>query len=289
MTCQYAGGSSNDLVTDFGGGSFLNDTVCLNKKTCVPEIEFGYITNYSAHYPMVTQQAAIMGLGAICDDKDCRSYGTYLEELYNNDVIQRRVISLYLGMNMPQSQGQLVFGGYDKLKFKKGFPILSISMEDPTTQERAGQPNWIKMTGQQLLRANGTNTMYHLPDSERVRLLDSGNPRWHMHEPAYRDLLEVFGLPRDFETDDRLVVDCKHYSNSKDKLVVEFGVFNITVPLHRLVTKLGHGKCVADVAPGDGALGVNFMRNVYTIFDYDNLMVNMTEAAYIRDRHLVKL
>ncbi|KOS20539.1 Beta-hexosaminidase 2 [Escovopsis weberi] len=282
-TAVWINSDYNNFLSDHGFGSFVNDTQTIGGLT-LPDMSFGVVELNAASFTIVGQQATSFGMGALCFTRACEDYPTFLQQLSDRGVVSRRAFSVYLGDNVPESQGVLLIGGVDEAK-RQG-EAFTLDVMDPTAPQANAQPNWVPVAGMQLRLPGGGVTAAPL-----VRLMDTGSPHLTLPMEVYAALAGFWGIP-DPDTSADLPVDCsfRGVPNDEDGLVVDFGGGNeIFVALPRLITQLEDGSCVGPVTPFGLLRGDPFLRAAYFTFDYDVLTVTMAQVNYTDEEAIVAL
>ncbi|OAA71668.1 Peptidase aspartic [Akanthomyces lecanii RCEF 1005] len=268
----------SDQVGDHGYGSYINDTVTLGGHT-VSDITFGTLSSFSG-FDQSQPQAGIFGLGAVCRESDCRQYPTTLQQIADRGLISHRVLSMYLGPNVLNATGELLFGGVDRAKQDGVVHTL------PMRPNLSGQPNNVQITAVTLRRADSSNVTANIPESQQMESVwDSGNPGWEIPEPVFEAALAALGNPDKKTLAYGYEVDCKYRAiESEDVLEVTFtdGV-EVEISLDRVVGEYDGTRCITYLETGGtgaGSLGDEFLRNVYTTFDYDAKTISFSKVKY---------
>lgn len=251
----------------------------------VPSLTFGVLESF-AGFDQSHPQAGIFGLGALCSasQSGCRAYPSTLQQLADRGLVSHRVFSLYLGRNDPDATGQLIFGGVDKAK--RDGPVHTLKMNPDIN----GQPNNVNITRMEYKDAGGnTKVTAIIPkDKQTDCLWDSGTPRMDLPVPIFKAVMEKLGNPTYKRLGSGYEADCHlrvggHDSNEAIVVTLE-GTVEIKVPISRLVGEHpGSYKCITFLEQSDtyaGALGDEFLRSVYTTFDYDAMTIQVSQAKY---------
>lgn len=265
----------------------MNDTIRVGGQT-LEDMYFGVIEQYAASFPITTPQATIFGLGATCVTKECDSYPTFLQQLFDKGVIPKRAFSVYLGPDDADTTATLLIGGIDLAK-RQG-PVYKHKVLDPTDGPRSNfQPNFVGVDSLQLQLGNGTKQVYRFED-DTYALWDTGSPRWYMPQEFFQQLAPHLGLSPDAEGS-VLEVDCSYRDSTEDNAVVaNFGEgAEIRVPLARMVTKLDDDHCVTYVSQNGNSFGDPFLRSVYFTFDYEELTVEFSAVKYTDETNIIKI
>lgn len=268
----------SDQVGDHGYGSYINDTVAFGGHT-VPNLTFGTLSSFSG-FDQSHPQAGIFGLGAVCREPDCRQYPTTLQQITDRGLVSHRVFSMYLGPNELNATGELILGGMDRAKQDGAVHTL------PMRPNLSGQPNNVQITAVALRKADGSNVTAEIPENQQMdSVWDSGSPGWEVPEPVFEAALAALDNADKKTLAYGYEVDCKYRAaESNDALVLTFtdGV-EVDISLDRVVGEYDGTRCITYLETGGtgaGLLGDEFLRSVYTTFDYDAKTISFSKVKY---------
>lgn len=276
-----------DRVGDFGTGSTINDTITLGGHT-VPALEFGVLQSFSGFFDSMHQNAGIFGLGAFCDTPACRGYPTTLQQLADAHLIPRRAFGLYLGANTLAATGQLLLGGADKAK--QDGPLHVLAMKP----NQSGQPNNVHVVAVTLTKADGTNVTATIPeDRQSDTTWDSGNPAWALPTAVFDAAMAALGNAEKKELAYGLEVDCKYRDAAAGDAIVATleGDVEAVVTLDRVVGEYDDSRCITYLENGGTGVGfgAEFLRNMYSVFDYDAMTISFSKVKYTDATDIHKL
>jgi hypothetical protein len=253
--------------------------------------QFGTIETFFQNF--TGQRVSRVGLGGFCTEKDCTSYPSLVNQLYDQGLIKKRVFSLYVGQGSSDGYpGHLIFGGFDKSKSKSIYPSVKRPMVGPALANQSGPTNRIRLKGIHLrpLLDEYIHLKHKYPNGGAEILLDTGSHRWSMPWRLVQQLMKWWSIPPNTNLSQRIPVHCWRRRTELNKYaLLDFGPSKRAVGQKmkvfpaNMIVNIGPKKCALDLVPSEtgGVWGTAFLRMVYVIFDYDNnTMTMMTVRPY---------
>jgi hypothetical protein len=223
-----------------------------------------------------------------------------MPELKNASKINYLASSIYLGPDdKDASNAMMLLGGaYDKAKIDGD--LITVPMVDPfDVQLSGGQTNSVNVTSVEVFLSHGNNRTTETYGDKGVGvpvLLDTGVASWYLTDKTMAPIYRGFGITKEPGFGQRyFVVDCKYADpkRSDGYISVEFSDHGkIKVPFHGLVSQFPDGTCgVFASSRGDtlAIFGDPFLRNVYSIFDQENLSISMGQVKHTAEENIVPL
>ncbi|RGP63798.1 aspartic ase yapsin-6 [Fusarium sporotrichioides] len=304
-TCQYQGTGFADALGYVGRGDYLSDTVVFGGVS-TKEMYFGYTSDYSFPDKLSGNIYTILGLSLECGydyaGPECtwRSSAYALPELKNASSIDYMASSIYLGPDDKEASSAMMLlgGAYDKAKIDGD--LITVPMVDPfDVQLSGGQTNSVNVTSVEVFVSQSNNRTTETYGEKGVGvpvLMDTGVANWYLTDKTMAPIYLAFGITEEPPFGQRyFVVDCKYADPKRSDGYVSVGFGdhgNIKVPFHGLVSKFSDNTCgVFASSRGDtvAIFGDPFLRNVYSIFDQENLVLSMGHVKHTDEEDIVPL
>jgi hypothetical protein len=281
---QYFTQGSNvtgDYITDsftIGGRTMKNMTMGIAKRA-------------------ISASTGVMGLSfdrnEAMGEADPKSYPSVMDVMKQQGLISTRAYSLYLN-DLAADTGSIVFGGYDKAKFKGDLAILEIQRDSysKTYSSFAVILNSIGVTD-----SNGSIvlTTSNMPN---VLALDSGSAFTIIPFDLLIQLVKYFGAVQDFNGSWVVRCDLNGMTGTLDYQfagptgpVISVAFKELAIPLvdhdtgDRLTDSDDNPLCflglLAPTEPNEPLLlGDTFLRSAYVVYDLDNLQVGIAQTIF---------
>ncbi|OKL55819.1 hypothetical protein UA08_08816 [Talaromyces atroroseus] len=269
-----------------GTGDFVTDDLHIGGKT-IKNARFGI--SHDAYG--ISPTYGIMGLGFPGGEAAVQSglseYNTTVMAMKNQGVINSAAFSIYL--NDVDSEGSILFGGYDTAKYSGDLKTLNVIEFD----DAYGQ--WyINLTaiGTSTISSDGSSSTSWYGNSSvaGAAFIDSGSPKIFVPGNGAMNVILDLGGEYDYSLSSSLI-PCSAKNKTDVTVDVLLGGSNgplIQIPIHQLiepytggnVTIDGEEACSFGVSPGpDGfqILGDAFLRGAYTVFNMDNHTVSVAD------------
>ncbi|OBS20323.1 hypothetical protein FPOA_06696 [Fusarium poae] len=304
-TSQYKGPYFADALGYVGRGDYLSDTVVFGGVS-TKNMYFGYTSDYSFPDKLIGDVYTILGLSLECGNDfagpECtwRSSSYALPELKNASTIDYMASSIYLGPDDKEAANALMLlgGAYDKAKIDGD--LITVPMVDPfDVQLTSGQTNSVNVTSVEVFLSNdnnGTTETYGEKGVGVPVLMDTGVANWYLTDKTMVPLYRAFGITEEPPFGQRyFTVDCKYADpeRSDGYVSVEFGDHGkIEVPFHGLVSKFPDNTCGVFASSRGNTVAIfgdPFLRNVYSIFDQENLSLSMGHVKHTDEEDIVPL
>lgn len=250
---------------------YYTDMVTLSTGLQVSDLEFGVAVGGSG----VTQ--GILGLG-YGETAGTTSYPTFVDQLASQQVTNSKAFSLALG-NGTGNSGVIIFGGIDTQKFSGKLASVDI-LDRPATNYASGL-YYVDVASVGINSAGGPSTKYY-PGSNATVALSTGSTISYLPKAITTALNSDVGngtscVQGALGTGCAYPVPCSQLQNDTHSVGFAFGdaaaTTIISVPLPDLIFDYGDGTCFLAVAGLDddelaaSALGLNFLRSAYVVFD----------------------
>lgn len=205
-------------------------------------------------------------------------YPTFIDSLYSQGFINSRAFSLDL-QSFSRQDGSLVFGGIDTQKYIGDLVKLPII---PAAQSPDGFTRyWIYVNEISVNKEDGTvTTAYETPEGGRGQavFIDSGDTLSTLPTPIFNKLIAAFPSAQYVPSSDSYTVNCEVPESVS--IDFTFAGKTINVPLKDFIWKASAGVCVLGAREGSlPALGANFLRVAYVVFDWDNRNIHLAQSA----------
>ncbi|GKU09796.1 aspartic proteinase yapsin-6 [Fusarium langsethiae] len=304
-TCRYQGTGFADALGYVGQGDYLSDTVVFGGVS-TNDMYFGYTSEYSFPAKLSGDIYTILGLSLECGygyaGPECtwRSSAYALPELKNASAIDYMASSIYLGPDDKEASNAMMLLGsaYDKAKIDGD--LITVPMVDPfDVQLSGGQTNSVNVTSVEVFLSQSNNRTTETYGEKGVGvpvLMDTGVANWYLTDKTMAPIYRAFGITEEPSFGQRyFVVDCKYADPKRSDGYVSVGFGdhgNIKIPFHGLVSKFPDNTCgVFASSRGDtvAIFGDPFLRNVYSIFDQENLVLSMGHVKHTDGEDIVPL
>ncbi|KAK3312689.1 hypothetical protein B0H66DRAFT_643870 [Apodospora peruviana] len=227
-------------------------------------VQFGVAT-YATNMP-----SGILGAGYGAGYN--QDYNTFIDELYEQELIKDKDFSICLG-SVDADDGEVIFGGVDLGKFEG--PLHELELASQLSKEKDGYYRyWINVTS---IGHTMPGTCLSVPVTNRSfeeRFLpDSGTTLTYIPTPAFNGLVSFFNLTDPTESIYGYTVDCS-LRNQPGSVDFTFGDFTVHVPYKDFIFVIESPTpevgeiCVIGALPSDEffILGDTFLRSVYAVF-----------------------
>ncbi|KAN0077578.1 Aspartic peptidase domain containing protein [Elaphomyces granulatus] len=249
----------------------------------------------------------IMGIGfdageSIVSQQGGQPYHNIMDAMVAQGIIQTRAYSLWLN-DLAAPDGSILFGGYDKAKFKGDLTAVPMQPDSQSGQVTTMTVAWtsFSVTDPQ----SGTTTFTSNNFAEPA-ILDSGTSLTYLPTDLFNQVANIFDVIDDPEFSPGLV-DCEAFDEYKGTIDFGFGGPGgpvISVPLSQLALPLLNSKgkpmhfsngkpaCQFGLGPLTEDMpilfGDTFLRSAYVVYDLDNkqiaiapTVVNTTESNIV--------
>lgn len=266
--------TSQEFYVSYGDGTYAwgfwaNDDVEFSGTT-LSSLSFGVC-------PYTDSEVGVLGIGLQGLESSYSNFvpGGYFYEnmpmlLKSQGVIAANAYSIWLGKNNV-SEGSILFGAVDHSKYTGSLQM--VQMVNRYTNVGYKNPIRTEIILDSIL-GDGLNVQF-----QTSALLDTGTSLTHLPRTYVSALVSMFGgsyYGGYYE------VTCALLSLN-DTLTFTFSGVDIPVPVKDLIIKSTSGmSCfLGVVSSGDAQaiLGDNFLRSTYMVFDLDNYLVSLAQAA----------
>ncbi|GAV49447.1 hypothetical protein ZYGR_0P00900 [Zygosaccharomyces rouxii] len=206
---------------------------------------------------------------------DPHEYENFPYLLKDQGIVKRNAYSLYLN-SAGASDGNILFGGVDHNKYSGDLYTLPVlkGQEDSDPWERF-------VVTVQGIGIKGSETQNTLTTTPFIGLLDSGTTAVYLPEPVADMVANAYGGSFDDDPEvQSYVISCP---SDDEKIVFNFGGFNIETSLSNYITDNGNGQCILNISPTSdymGILGDSFLRDSYVVYDMDNNEISLAQANF---------
>ncbi|RLV83880.1 Candidapepsin [Meyerozyma sp. JA9] len=250
-------------------GSYYLDTVALG--TCdscpkVKDVQFASATNNTAGF-------GVFGIGFTSNEATWTEYPNFIESLRSQGFIDKRAYSLYLN-EQQAATGTIIFGGKDLAKIDGDLvtlPIvaetrLSVKLDSVTINGKTIETNT------EALIDSGTSLAEFVPDLADAIFANYPGAFW---------VKELNVYITDCSADPNLELTFNFDGISFKQTLAEAWATNIA-------SKTKFYGCGFQIGRSEiNVLGDLFMRNAYTVFDYDANTISLAHVKYTNDKDVV--
>lgn len=207
--------------------------------------------------------------------QDPHEYENFPYLLKDQGIVKRNAYSLYL--NSPSaSDGSILFGGVDHDKYSGNLYTL------PILETNGDSDPWERfVVTVQGVGIKGSQEQTTLTTTPFVGLLDSGTTAVYLPEPVAEMIANAYnGFFDDDPEVEAYIIPCP---SDDEKLVFNFGGFNIETSLNNYIAGSSGGQCLLNIIPTDGYMGILgdfFLRDAYVIYDMDNNEISLAQAKF---------
>ncbi|KAK4460059.1 putative aspartyl protease precursor [Cladorrhinum samala] len=232
---------------------------------------------FGAGYATTLAMTGTMGLGPSLQGWQ-NGYPTFIDSLYSQGFINSRAFSLDL-QSLSNQDGSLIFGGIDTQKYIGDLVKLPII---PAGQSPDGFTRyWIYVNEISVNKEDGTvATVYETPEGGRGQavFIDSGATLSTLPTNIFNQLLAAFPSAQYVAASNGYLIDCEVSESASIDFV--FAGKTISVPLKDFIWKAGADMCYLGAKEGSlPALGANFLRAAYVVFDWDNRNIHLAQSS----------
>jgi hypothetical protein len=222
-----------------------------------------------------------------------KTYPSLLDVMKQQGLISTRSFSLYLD-DLAADTGSIVFGGYDKAKFKGELGILPIQ-PDATSNTYSSYSVILNSIG---VTDSTGSTVLATSNMPAAVVLDSGSAFSLIPPELLNELIDYFGAIPDQGSDWVVRCDLKGMTGTLDFQFAGPTGPLVSVPFKELAApivdpKTGHSFTDSDDNPlcllGVTApsrpevpllLGDTFLRSAYVVYDMDNLQIGIAQTIF---------
>ncbi|GAV54356.1 hypothetical protein ZYGR_0AL00880 [Zygosaccharomyces rouxii] len=209
------------------------------------------------------------------DLQDPHEYENFPYLLKDQGIVKRNAYSLYL--NAPgASDGSVLFGGVDHNKYSGNLYTV------PVLENEGGPDPWQRfVVAVRGVGVKGNQEQTTLTTTPFVGLLDSGTTAVYLPEPVADMIAKAYG--GSFDDDPEVLAYIIQCPGNDEKLVFNFGGFNIETSLANYITERHGDQCLLNIVPSDGEmaiLGDYFLRDAYVVYDMDNNEISLAQANF---------
>jgi hypothetical protein len=312
-----------DGVVDHGYGSYINDTLSFTlsgngtrvSPVVLPNFQVGTLDTFYASFVLPAPQAGFLGLGQPCDmpgstpDEICSGYPpSFLNQLYERDVIPRRAFSIYLGKDEPQvDNALLVINGQDIAK--QASAPFTVAMVTPQDMNSAGAvPSLFHInvtsfaltfsvasatTASEALQPTTTTQTFKLAPTDQVGLVDTGNANWYLPGSVWTAVSQYFHISTNSSYNGPYTVDCgfQNADLEENRINVYFNHDRdvVSIPLASLVSTFSPDKCAVWLDGGGNGLGAPFIRQIWALFDQDGFELQIANVRHTEEVNIQPL
>ncbi|OIW22783.1 acid protease [Coniochaeta ligniaria NRRL 30616] len=260
-TLRYGIGSANI--------SYFTDDIALpGSTTTLRDVQFGVATSTGEEF------SGIMGIGY--GQGIATRYRNFVDELSAQNATKVKAFTVALG-NKDDQEGIIVFGGVDTSRFSGTLARLPII---PAAQSPDQVPRyWVNMQSLSLTPPSGKTRSYS--NSSIPVFLDTGATMTLLPADLAQAVAKDFGSTG-ADANGFYEVSCD-LENVNGTLDFAFDGTTIRVPYREIIRYVAGSPptCFLGISPSDSftLLGDTFMRSAYAVFDLDNNLIWMTQAA----------
>lgn len=261
---------------DSDAGDWASDSVTLGGSQAIKNQTFGLSdAGYDVH--------GVMGIGFDQHETTApngeRTYPTVVDNMVQNGLINRKAYSLYLN-SYNQSYGSIVFGGVDTTKYTGDLVALPLQ---PGPNDEGTIEFFVTLSKVTFTDAKGASTVLTPDDYAQSVLLDSGTSYTALTNDVIDKLASGMGAVSIDDNYD-MAVPCG-FANTNATISYTFGGSDgptVVVPMSETIGTSQENECVFGFGPAIGGisiLGDTFLRSAYVVFDIDNAVVAIAQAA----------
>ncbi|KAL3301715.1 eukaryotic aspartyl protease [Colletotrichum asianum] len=292
-------------------GDYISDTININgTKVLSQQLGLGIRT----HRGELFMGTGIMGLGLSKGLSTNQSYPTILDNMVSQNLIGRKVFSLWLN-SLSSSEGTLLLGGIDTEKYIGS--LTTLPLVDNYHSKRIDSYN-VAMSGISLETPDGKRTEFAAEDFNASTLLDSGSTTCLLPDSIANRIWEKFNVTalhdvialNNFTDVLRLapipntgIVDCNWRGPEGETHFFDFAFYRVTirVPLEEMVLdnlgpymdllehlRLPYKPCTFGIQRNSlfkkqssglaAVLGDTFLRSAYVVYDETNQQVGIAQS-----------
>jgi len=265
---------------DSDAGDWATDIVSLGGGPSLTDVQIGVALDGADDH-------GVMGIGY--DTNEAQNpegvYPSIMDIIVEQGVIQRKAYSLYLN-DLQATKGSVIFGGVDSTKYTGSLIAL------PLQAGPQGEISefYVTLTDVTFTDGSGKTTQISPERYAQSVLLDSGTSETYLTDDLFNALANGFGA---VDVGGAYAVPCD-YANSNATISYTFGGQGgptIKVPVSQIVgnqyfTSSGFdeksGGCDFGFGPpidGVSVMGDTFLRSAYAVFDLDNNLAALAQAA----------
>lgn len=265
---SYADGSSVTM-------DLFSDTVTLSTGVKMPDLEFGVAVESEG----LTNGVLGLGYG---ETSGTESYPTFMDQLASQGLTKSRAFSLALGSDTTGDTGVIIFGGIDTKKYSGTLASIDIN-KDPGSSYVFGF-YYVDLTSVGISSVDGDSKNYN--GSNATVALSTGDTISYLPKAVVDSLNNDIGNGSAcFVSGNACLypVSCSQLQNDSFSVDFAFSDVSLSVPLSEIVLDVGQGTCILGVgALNDSqiytaALGLNFLRAAYIVFDQTLNKVSLAE------------
>jgi hypothetical protein len=271
-------------------GDYITDSFTIGKQT-VKNLTMGVATHATS------ASTGIMGLSFDRDEvlgaANPKSYPSVMDLMKQQGLISTRSYSLYLD-DLAADTGSIVFGGYDKAKFKGDLAILDIQ-RDSYTKSYSSFAVILNSIGVTDSTGSTVLTTSNMPN---ILALDSGTAFTVIPSDLLNQLVKYFGAVQDENDSWTVRCDLNGMTGTLDYQFAGPTGPVISVPFKELAVPLidhdtgdpfrdpnDNPLCflglLAPTIPNEPLLlGDTFLRSAYVVYDLDNLQVGIAQTLF---------
>lgn len=260
---KYADGTTSN-------GDWVQDSINVDDKTVV--MIFGLASD--------TNSIGVFGIGLQGLETREKKYNNYPMQLKTQGLTKKNTYSIYL--DYASGDGDILFGAIDSNMIDKNnfytFPMVNRYADQGVTNPIRTE---ITMQGIGMQTKDGDQITFST--TKLPALLDSGSTLSFLPTAIFDSLNENLansGISLTDPVNGAYGIDCSYRSDSETLVVVDFGGFQIDIPLSNLViNNTVSGKCEFGFTPQDTAtvvLGDTFFSSAYVVFDLDDYEISLS-------------
>ena len=273
---------------DTDAGDWGTDTITIGGSSPIPSQQIGVADDlFDPH--------GVMGIGFDTNESEAQQpgegvYPSTLDNLVTAGLIQRKAFSLYLNERAATS-GSVIFGGIDTTKYTGDLVALPLQ----PSPDGAVREYFVSLTGVSFTDASGTTTQLSPDGYAQATLLDSGTTNTILTNEVFDAIALGVGATQNADTSGTYLVPCD-LATANGTINYSFGGtggITIKVPLKAVVGPQEYtsknfndpnGGCILNMgnpseSGGFSILGDSFLRSAYAVFDVDNQMAALAQAA----------
>lgn len=250
-------------------GAWVQDTIDLNGVDV--DLTFGLANN--------TDSTSVFGIGLQGLEFADKKYNNFPLQLKSQGLIDTSSYSVYLEYD--KKNGDILFGAVDVSKIDKD-NFYTIPMIN--TYAEYGIPNPIRtqvtMQGIGLQTEDGEQIT--ISQTKVPALLDTGSTLSYLPTNIFDSIATHLASKNISLTENTASygIDCSYSSDDKTLVVIDFGGFQIDIPLSQLIVNTTiANECAFGFAPNDGetvTLGDSFFSSAYVVFNLESYEISIS-------------
>ncbi|KAI1609797.1 aspartic-type endopeptidase [Exophiala viscosa] len=270
-------------VGDSDAGDWATDTITVGGSAQIKQQQIGVASS-------LVDQHGVMGVGydtnEAANDEPNGVYQSVMDNMVSDNIIARKAYSLYLN-DLRSTQGAIIFGGVDTTKYTGDLVALPL---------QAGQTGnvsefYVTLTGVSYTDHTGKTTQLSPDGYAQAVLLDSGTSQTYLDDDTFAAIANGFGAVNDGQGDFLVPCDFTNVNGTVNYAFGGDGGPTVSVPVSQVIGGKAFssenfddasGGCALGFGPpidGIAILGDTFLRSAYAVYDIDNNVAALAQAA----------